>query len=108
VRFTRGLRPDVIVAILVVTAGALAQDAESKSSNEIPIERCDMLPVVRVRAAGQELRFLLDTGATTDRLDKADKRPTGHGVAMCHRVDGKWRILNMHNALLEPASGSKP
>jgi hypothetical protein len=289
VRFTRALRPGVIVAILVVTAGALRQDAESKSSNEIPIERCDVLPVVRVRAAGQELRFLLDTGATTilnlkafsagtskkisvaswrgaaatsarevtlsdfqlgnhtlhdvklpaidlspigkacggeidgilgvdfmDRmgvtidlqrkvavlklspsdtagkfaemeeamhhcdvafnearageledcfdpeivlytpdgeyrgrkqvmqylndtyfkgapgahfemtphdvrsfgdalwysydysLDKADKRRTGHGVAMCHRVDGKWRILNMHNALLEPASGSKP
>jgi hypothetical protein len=44
VRFTRALRPGVIVAILVVAAGALGQDAESKSSHEIPIERCDVLP----------------------------------------------------------------
>jgi hypothetical protein len=36
------------------------------------------------------------------------KHRSGHGVAMCHRVDGKWRILNMHNALLEPISGTKP
>jgi SnoaL-like domain/Aspartyl protease len=35
------------------------------SPNEIPIERCDVLPVVRVTVAGQSMRFLLDTGATT-------------------------------------------
>lgn len=35
------------------------------SSNEIPIERCDLLPVVKVRIDGTDMRFLLDTGATT-------------------------------------------
>ena len=44
---------------------ALAQNTDPKASNEIPIERCDRLPVVRVKAGGQEKRFLLDTGATT-------------------------------------------
>src|SRR5437868_1977185 len=50
---------------VLFTMSALAQNADSKASNEIPIERCDRLPVVRVKAAGQEKRFLLDTGATT-------------------------------------------
>jgi hypothetical protein len=40
-----------------------AQDAQPAS--EIPIERCDVLPVVRVRIDGAEMRFLLDTAATT-------------------------------------------
>jgi len=35
------------------------------NADEIPIEKCDLLPVVRVRIAGSEMRFLLDTGATT-------------------------------------------
>ena len=33
--------------------------------DEIPIEKCDVLPVVRVKIDGTEMRFLLDTGATT-------------------------------------------
>ena len=32
---------------------------------EIPIERCDVLPVIVAKAAGTDMRFLLDTGATT-------------------------------------------
>lgn len=37
----------------------------SASPDEIPIERCDRLPVVRARIGTTEVRFLLDTGATT-------------------------------------------
>jgi hypothetical protein len=33
--------------------------------NEVPIERCDRLPVVKVRIGSVEMRFLVDTGATT-------------------------------------------
>src|SRR5882724_6474257 len=40
-------------------------------------------------------------------MDKGSEHRAGHGVAMCRRREGKWLILNMHNALLEPASGSK-
>ena len=36
-----------------------------KASDEIPIERCDRLPVVRVRIGSTEMRFLVDTGATS-------------------------------------------
>ena len=42
-------------------AGSIA----TEESDEIPIEKCDVLPVVRVKIAGSEMRFLLDTGATT-------------------------------------------
>jgi len=39
--------------------------AQEQPSSEIPIERCDVLPVVKVRIDGAEMRFLLDTAATT-------------------------------------------
>jgi len=38
---------------------------DGAGSDEIPIEKCDVLPVVRVKIDGNEMRFLLDTGATT-------------------------------------------
>jgi hypothetical protein len=44
-------------------AGPRAQ--ESVSTNEIPIERCDLLPLVKVRIDGTDMHFLLDTAATT-------------------------------------------
>jgi aspartyl protease/SnoaL-like protein len=51
-------------AIYALVPGAVrAQD--SHSANEIPIERCDHLPVVRAHIGKTEVRFLLDTGATT-------------------------------------------
>src|SRR5271169_2906916 len=40
-----------------------AQDYSTK--DEIPIERCDRLPVVKVQIAGKDMRFLVDTAATT-------------------------------------------
>lgn len=42
---------------------ASAQDSSAK--DEIPIERCDRLPVVEVEVAGKRMHFLLDTGATS-------------------------------------------
>jgi hypothetical protein len=54
---------------LLVCADARGQDSAAtkgtENADEIPIEKCDVLPVVRVKVAGSEMRFLLDTGATT-------------------------------------------
>jgi len=58
-------RQFLALGTVLFTMSALAQNTDPKASNEIPIERCDRLPVVRVKAGGQEKRFLLDTGATT-------------------------------------------
>jgi uncharacterized protein (TIGR02246 family) len=44
-------------------ANAAAQDNSSR--DEIPLERCDRLPVVKVHAAGKDMHFLVDTAATT-------------------------------------------
>lgn len=55
----------LLATLLAAAAGAAAQDASPGASNEIPLERCDVLPVVRVKTGGQDMRFLLDTGATS-------------------------------------------
>jgi uncharacterized protein (TIGR02246 family) len=53
----------VVVFAAISTRPSLSQP--SSSNEEIPIGRCDVLPVVQVKVAGQDMRFLLDTGATT-------------------------------------------
>src|SRR5215467_2764369 len=44
---------------------ALQAAQQPQPASEIPIERCDVLPVVKVRIDGTDMRFLLDTAATT-------------------------------------------
>ena len=46
-------------------APAAATQSTTTNSEEIPIERCDRLPVVKVRVGSKEMRFLVDTGATS-------------------------------------------
>jgi hypothetical protein len=42
-------------------------------------------------------------------IDSPAEHRAGHGMAMCHRDQGEWRILNMHNSLVaDPAAGSAP
>ncbi len=59
----------LVIGGLLVCGGAKCQDSAAAKgaevTDEIPIEKCDVLPVVRVKIAGSEMRFLLDTGATT-------------------------------------------
>jgi uncharacterized protein DUF4440/aspartyl protease len=52
------------VGMLAMVLFPAAMSAQS-SSNEVPIERCDRLPVIKVRIGSTEMRFLVDTGATT-------------------------------------------
>ncbi len=52
-------------AALLCVFCALPLFAQTPASSEIPLERCDQLPVVRVRVEDAEFRFLVDTGATT-------------------------------------------
>jgi len=42
-----------------------ARTQEPQQLSEIPIERCDLLPIVKVRIDGTDMRFLLDTAATS-------------------------------------------
>jgi len=53
----------LIFSSLVFSCALPAQ--ESQTASEIPIERCDVLPVVKIHIDGVDMRFLLDTAATT-------------------------------------------
>jgi hypothetical protein len=55
----------LVVAFLAGAVSVRGQEKTTGRSDEIPIEKCDVLPVVRVRVDGADMRFLLDTGATT-------------------------------------------
>jgi hypothetical protein len=55
----------ILLTALSFFCPAILGAQELASANEIPIERCDRLPVVKVRIDGADMRFLLDTGATT-------------------------------------------
>jgi len=54
-----------ILALSLLWLLTVANAQTSVSVDEIPLQRCDRLPVVNVRAADTDMHFLLDTGATT-------------------------------------------
>lgn len=58
-RFSRHLLWIVVIAVAGAWFGATAY------GEDIPIGKCDRLPVIQVIAAGQQKRFLLDTAATS-------------------------------------------
>jgi len=53
------------VALLVLIPSLAAQAQNAPVAEEIPLERCGRLPVVKVNVGKSELRFLVDTAATT-------------------------------------------
>jgi len=55
----------LVFLLLLLSTGVRAQTASRPPAEEIPLERCDRLPVVKVTVGKSELRFLVDTGATT-------------------------------------------
>ena len=54
----------VLVFLVPCFLGSVGAQTQDKK-DEIPIERCDLLPVVTMKVAGENRRFLLDTAATT-------------------------------------------
>jgi hypothetical protein len=56
----------VLTLCTVLSSSAFpAQTRPAVLQDEVPIERCDGLPMIRVRIDGSEMRFLVDTAATT-------------------------------------------
>ena len=54
-----------VLVFLVACFPGSARAQTHEKQDEIPIERCDRLPVVIIKVAGEDRRFLLDTAATT-------------------------------------------
>src|SRR5437763_10380213 len=63
--FGRGASNAAIPFFCSLALCVVASAQDPSPASEIPIERCDVLPVVKVRIDGAEMRFLLDTAATT-------------------------------------------
>jgi ketosteroid isomerase-like protein len=62
------MKPIYLVAIVVFLVACFLGSVRAQThdkKDEIPIERCDHLPVVTIMVAGESRRFLLDTAATT-------------------------------------------
>ena len=62
------MKPSARVGVSVFLVACLLGSGRAQThdkKDEIPIERCDRLPVVTVKVAGAPRRFLLDTAATT-------------------------------------------
>ena len=58
-------RPLRVLTLFLFSAFGLAHGQEPPPKEEIPLDRCDLLPVVLVRIDGTDMRFILDTAATT-------------------------------------------
>jgi len=41
-------------------------------------------------------------------LDSPIEHRAGHGMAMCRKSNGRWRILNLHNSRVEPSAALTP
>jgi SnoaL-like domain len=54
-----------------------------------------------VRLFGDALWYSYDFS-----IDTPEEHLRGHGMAMCRSSEGRWRIVNMHNSMLQP--GHKP
>jgi ketosteroid isomerase-like protein len=62
------VKPTLLVTVPVFLLACLLGSVRAQTydkKDEIPIERCDRLPVVTMKVAGENRRFLLDTGAVT-------------------------------------------
>ncbi len=49
-----------------------------------------------IRLFGDALWYTYDYSIVTP-----EEHPRGHGMAMCRRSGGRWRIVNMHNSLFQ-------
>jgi len=63
--FRVNIRALLAASLFLVAFLSMPGIAAAQAPAEIPLERCDKLPVVRVLIEKTEFRFLVDTGATT-------------------------------------------
>jgi uncharacterized protein DUF4440/aspartyl protease len=63
--FLRCVSKLVLISLSTLLLCSFDPAQQTPPPSEIPIERCDVLPVVKVRIDDTDMRFLLDTAATT-------------------------------------------
>jgi ketosteroid isomerase-like protein len=74
------LRACVIAGLSLISAARSAPAQTPSNTTEIPLQRCDRLPIVILRADNTDKRFLVDTAATS--LLNKKSFPRGHNRAV--------------------------
>jgi hypothetical protein len=57
---------------------------------------CYRMTLKDVKSFGDALWYSYDYS-----IDSPKEHKTGHGMSMCRRDQGTWRVLNLHNSLRE-------
>jgi ketosteroid isomerase-like protein len=82
-----------VFAALILTLGMHSSRAQTPGSGtEIPLQRCDRLPIVILRADNIDKRFLIDTAATSMLNEKSF--PRGHNRSVQIQSWNKTTALN--------------
>jgi ketosteroid isomerase-like protein len=84
----------VIAGLICIPAAQCAQAQPPADGSEIPLQRCDRLPIVILLADNAEKRFLVDTAATSLLNEKSF--PRGHSRAVQIQSWKETTALNAH------------
>jgi ketosteroid isomerase-like protein len=84
----------VIAGLICIPAAQCAQAQTPANGSEIPLQRCDRLPIAILRADNAEKRFLVDTAATSLLNEKSF--PRGHSRTVQIQSWKETTALNAH------------
>jgi ketosteroid isomerase-like protein len=87
------LRACIITGLSLIPAAHSGPAQTPSNATEIPLQRCDRLPIVILRADNADKRFLVDTAATSLLNEKSF--PRGHHRAV--RIQS-WNVTTALNA----------
>jgi ketosteroid isomerase-like protein len=93
-RLRLSLPAGVIAGLICILAAQCAQAQIPANGSEIPLQRCDRLPIVILRADNVDKRFLIDTAATSLLNEKSF--PRGHSRAVQIQSWKETTALNAH------------
>jgi len=92
------LRACIIAGLSLIPAAPRASAQTPSNTTEIPLQRCDRLPIVILRADNVDKRFLVDTAATSLLNEKSF--PRGHNRAARIQSWNETTALNAQEVLI--------
>jgi len=92
------LRACIIAGLSLIPAAHSGPAQTPSNATEIPLQRCDRLPIVILRADDADKRFLVDTAATSLLNEKSF--PRGHNRAVRIQSWNETTALNAHEVLI--------
>jgi ketosteroid isomerase-like protein len=92
------LRACIIAGLSLITTAHSAPAQTPSNTTEIPLQHCDRLPIVILRADNADKRFLVDTAATSLLNEKSF--PRGHNRAVRIQSWKETTALNAQEVLI--------